>query len=291
MRRIWIVCVLVLSITAAAAVADKGANNSHWRNAPARNGDGQAKARAKTSVLFGDRHIEAQADSNRSGRAESFPFANRTTGTARTLHVYIAEHNRARSLIAGLYSNKKGRPGSLIASGSVRAKKGKWNTITLRFRSSRRGSHIVRAGRIYWVALLGKGGSLAFRDRTTNMCRSATSAPAVAEAAPAFVEDRSNVDQLSRVGVRGRHRVIAVRRLAGAAAEALSHRTGDRLGGRLWRLWRRHDSIWFRPMPADARCRSGSELLLGDAHRSSGLNGLHRSADRSESGGSGLHRA
>ena len=175
MRRIWIVCVLVLSITTAAAVADKGANGPNWRNAPASTAKAKPKAHAKASVLFGDRHIEAQADTNRSGQAESFPFASPTTGTARTLHVYVAKRNRARRLIAGLYSNKKGRPGSLIASGSVRAKKGKWNTVNLHFRSSRRGSHIVRAGRIYWVALLGKGGSLAFRDRTTNMCRSATS--------------------------------------------------------------------------------------------------------------------
>src|SRR6185437_12498213 len=98
MRRIWIVCALVLSITTAAAVADKGASGPSWRNAPASTAKAKPKGHAKTSVLFGDRHIEAQADTNRSGQAESFPFASPTTGTARTLHVYVAKRNRARRL-------------------------------------------------------------------------------------------------------------------------------------------------------------------------------------------------
>ena len=96
-------------------------------------------------MLFGDRHVEAQADSNRSGQAESFPFASRTNGTVRTLRVYLAKRNRARILIAGLYSNKKGRPDSLMASGWVRPRKGKWNTIKLHFRSSRREARDVHA--------------------------------------------------------------------------------------------------------------------------------------------------
>ena len=176
MRRSWILLLLAGLLASAAALAESRAHTGPWREAGARVAPPNHKPSAAASALFGDRHIEARPKSDRPGQAEAFPFANRTTGTAQTLHVYVSARNRAHRLIAGLYSSNKRRPGSLLASGSVSPSKGKWNVVTLHFRSSHRGSHVVHAGTIYWVALLGKGGSLAVRARTTNLCRGATSA-------------------------------------------------------------------------------------------------------------------
>ena len=200
MRRIWILCVLFMLMTTAGAVAAQGISSSstthfarvdratqhrhtmgdsRWRKSGRRTKAPKHKAVAhhpnggKSSVLFGDTSVEVHADSNRAGRAGSFPFPNDTTGAARTIKVYVGSHNHAKTLIAGLYSNRNGRPGSLLGFGSLsRPSRGAWNTVRL---TSRR-FPTVDSGRTYWVAVLGKGGTLSFRAGSGKGCHSATSA-------------------------------------------------------------------------------------------------------------------
>ncbi len=120
-------------------------------------------------VLFGDRNVEPTLDSNPAGLAEAFPFSSQTTGTATSISVYVDSHNKAPALVAGLYSNSDGHPGSRLASGSLSSPRaGAWNTVTV-------SSTVVRAGRTYWVAVLGKGATLYFRDRSNGPCDSESS--------------------------------------------------------------------------------------------------------------------
>ena len=72
--------------------------------------------------------------------------------------------NQATTLVAGLYSNNNGHPGSRLASGSLsNPTGGAWNAVSV-------GSSVVKAGTMYWVAILGKGGTLYFRDRSNGPC-------------------------------------------------------------------------------------------------------------------------
>ncbi|MGZ4181607.1 MAG: hypothetical protein ACXVUL_13120 [Solirubrobacteraceae bacterium] len=117
-------------------------------------------------------------DSNAAGWAEAFPFTGTTTGSAQSITVYVDSHNRAGTLIAGLYSDNNGHPGTLLASGTKTSPaSAAWNTVGI-------ASTAVTSGAKYWVTLLGKGGALYFRDRPNGTCRSESSAQTSLSALP-----------------------------------------------------------------------------------------------------------
>jgi hypothetical protein len=198
MRRMWtvsVVCVL-MSATATAALAHPAP--SSWGPKPAprhgrsrvvgdravtprvRRGKATASSPnllAKTAavaasdpVLFGDQTIETGHDYNVAGTAEAFAFTNTTTGTTGSIAVYVDSSNGAKKLYAGLYTNNNGHPGSLVVSGALSTvASGAWNSVPVP-------SVAISSGRTYWLAVLGTGGSLQFRDRTGGPCVSENSA-------------------------------------------------------------------------------------------------------------------
>ena len=196
MRRIWI-CALLMALTAASALASTMTRSSRLvRFTPVRYADATnrvssgsvsdaARARkhapkahhpAPGSYLFGDPSLEPNADSSRSGVAESFPVTSGNSGTAQWLRLYVGSRTHARRVIVGLYSNRISLPGTLLASGSLRfPRRGRWATIGLVSRSRGFRSRTVHAGTSYWIAVLGIQGSLSFRDRSGRACRAATS--------------------------------------------------------------------------------------------------------------------
>ncbi len=192
MRRIWLLCALLMAMTAASALAGTLSRSSRpmrlmaVRSAastgrisgpvsPAARGR-QHHHPAPGAYLFGDASVEPNAASNRPGLAESVPFTSANSGTARSLRVYLGARNRAERVIVGLYSSRKGRPGRLLASGSVRRPgHRKWVTVGLVARIRAFRSRAVDAGKTYWIAVLGIHGRLSFRDSSGGACRSATS--------------------------------------------------------------------------------------------------------------------
>jgi len=67
----------------------------------------------------------------------------------------------AGSAVVGLYSNNAGHPGALLATGTITAPTaGQNNTVSV-------SSASVTAGQTYWIAVLGRTGTLKFRDRGT----------------------------------------------------------------------------------------------------------------------------
>ena len=120
-------------------------------------------------VLFGDQAVETTTDGDAAGVAQAFPFSNSNAGTTASIDVYLDSMNAAKTLVVGLYSNKSGHPGSLLAHGSLSSPAaGSWNQVSI-------GSATVSAGRTYWVTVLGTGGRLGFRAHANGSCSSQTS--------------------------------------------------------------------------------------------------------------------
>ena len=252
MRRIWMLCALMLSLTvsvstAAAVTHSAKSHGSRWTRAVKHAPQGQAqdssqhevadgrkrsdrfggcvRQRGSDPVLFGDQNVETGLDSNSAGWAEAFPFTDTTTGSAQSITVYVDSHSRAGTLIAGLYSDHNGHPGTLLASGTnTSPASAAWNTVTI-------ASTAVTSGTKYWVTLLGKGGTLYFRDRSNGSCRSENSAQSSLTALPSTWKTGPTWKTLPGVGVRERHRASSslVRRrrrhaaLADRSAGAIEH--------------------------------------------------------------------
>jgi hypothetical protein len=133
---------------------------------------------ASTSVLLGDVAVESQYDSLAGGQAEAFRIQAAGSGLAHAVHVYISSGNAAGTVFAGLYSSAWGRPGSLLSSGSATAAgAGTWTDVSI-------APIELVAGRTYWLAILGTGGTLRYRDRANGPCPSQTSAQTTLGALP-----------------------------------------------------------------------------------------------------------
>jgi hypothetical protein len=133
-----------------------------------------------TSVLLGNTVVELQHDFLPAGQAEAFQLTAPSSGLAGAVHVYISSGSAAGTLIAGLYSADSGRPGTLLSTGSTPAPRaGTWATVSLA------PAQLV-VGRRYWLAILGEGGKLRYRDRSRGPCPSVTSADRRLDALPAL---------------------------------------------------------------------------------------------------------
>lgn len=129
-----------------------------------------AKPKTRTVVLLGNQRVASNRDSESAGRSEAFPFTSLRNGRVVALHVYVDRSTRARVVAAGIYSNAAGRPGWLLASGSLRhPHRARWDLMRLR-------AVRLYRGRSYWIALLGIGGAIAYRDRNSSGCHSSESA-------------------------------------------------------------------------------------------------------------------
>lgn len=120
-------------------------------------------------MLVGEHAVEPTAARSSAGVLEAFPFRSRRGGTASAVRVYLGPASRASTLLVGLYSDRKGHPASLLTAGSLRSPEAhRWNSVPV-------GSASLRSGVIYWIAVLGKGGAIYFRDRNSRSCKGESS--------------------------------------------------------------------------------------------------------------------
>jgi Concanavalin A-like lectin/glucanases superfamily/Animal haem peroxidase len=106
----------------------------------------------------GEPHVLGGLDSDASGTAEAFPTVASTSGRMENIHVYVDATSAATRLLAGIYADNGGHPGTLLAAGSLTGPaEGTWNTVAVPAVN-------VAAGTTYWIALMGRGGKLVFRD-------------------------------------------------------------------------------------------------------------------------------
>ena len=183
MRRVGICCVLsLLLIAAVGRAAPLGLSNgastvgSKLRTARLLSTGSSARrpavtARAKAgghAVLFGNQTVQRTVGRIRAGRAIAFPFAVHRAGTVSAISIYVDAHNKAKKLIVALYSNRSANPIRRVASGTLSLPKaGSWDTVSVTRARVRRPS-------TYWIAVLGRGGTLYFRDHHNRTCHSET---------------------------------------------------------------------------------------------------------------------
>lgn len=119
--------------------------------------------------LLGQRKVMPATQRRAAGRIFAFRYVARATGNIRAAHVYVARANRARRVVVGLYSNRAGHPRRLLARAALTHPRPGWRTVRL----ARRRLHQKTT---YWLALLGSGGTLAYRVRTGRGCHSEVAA-------------------------------------------------------------------------------------------------------------------
>ena len=129
-------------------------------------------ATAAEAPLVGSATVESNADSSSAGTSEAFNQIATASGTAEAAHLYIGSGNGAKTVVVGIYSNSGAHPGTLLSTGSAPATAaGTWTTVAL--------SHVgITSGSTYWLAILGVGGTLAYRDHAKGPCASETSSQA-----------------------------------------------------------------------------------------------------------------
>lgn len=119
----------------------------------------QNTAQSSPTLLAGDQALEPSADSNPAGAAEAFRTTAPASGTVTQLDAYLDTGSAATTVAVGLYTDNGGHPGLLLASGTIAAPvAGTWNSVSVPPVG-------VTAGAVYWIALLGNGGTIRFRDR------------------------------------------------------------------------------------------------------------------------------
>lgn len=184
MRRIFIAAAVALSMSSAvgwgATTVIRSASGTRMRpaggTAKHRAGDGRARARARRQrsavqarhasrvFLFGEQRVEPATRATRAGSIAAFRFVDHTAGVASAITVYLDSRSRARRLVAGVYSDARGRPAARLAAGAVGSPRaGAWNLIAIR-------PTRVAAGSAYWIAVRGVGAALAVREATSSRC-------------------------------------------------------------------------------------------------------------------------
>lgn len=127
-------------------------------------------ARARAVKLAGVATVRPTVDRERAGRAEAFRLRVGRSGKATAVRVYLDHSSRARRVAVAIYAGGRAGPKHLLTRGSARrAHAGRWVGVGVR-------AVRVRAGRRYWLAVLGTGGRLAYRDRPGSGCVSVESA-------------------------------------------------------------------------------------------------------------------
>jgi hypothetical protein len=127
---------------------------------------------AAANVLLGNSSVASSKDNDAAGLAEAFNFSAGASGTAQTVAVYVDSGSSATGLVVGLYADGGGHPGSLLASGSDSAPAaGQWNAVTLD------STPTLSSGTSYWLAFVGTGGQLNFRDENPGAGRCSENSP------------------------------------------------------------------------------------------------------------------
>ena len=128
-------------------------------------------ASASAATVLGNTSVQSGSDHNDAGSSEAFPFTSSASGSTVAASVYVDSASAATGLVVGLYSDGAGAPGTLLGQASLSTpSSGAWNTFAFP-------SVSISATTRYWLAILGTGGPLNFRDDSTNgSCQSVTSA-------------------------------------------------------------------------------------------------------------------
>lgn len=110
-------------------------------------------------LVVGNKILESSVDSNPQGIAEAFKVISQKNSVVTAVKVYLDASSTATELVAGIYNDNAGHPGTLLAQGKLSAPKaGATNSVAIP-------SATLLTAKPYWIAILGSKGQIKFRDR------------------------------------------------------------------------------------------------------------------------------
>jgi hypothetical protein len=124
-----------------------------------------AASAASTPLLGGHRASSADPARTGTGTARAKRLSATGSGLAQRLQVHVARGSTLHRLRAGIYADRRGRPGRLLGAGVTSVTRRGWVSISLR-------PVRVVAGHHYWIAVLPARGVL--RSGRRGACRSET---------------------------------------------------------------------------------------------------------------------
>jgi len=108
--------------------------------------------------IMGDQTVEPGLAYKPQGTAQAYQATPQKTGVVTTVQVYLDAGSTATQLVAGIYKDNNGHPGSLVAQGKLSLlKSGAWNSVPIPVVS-------VTSAQPYWIAVLGSKGQIGFRN-------------------------------------------------------------------------------------------------------------------------------
>jgi hypothetical protein len=158
--------------------------SGHRRGSGRRQGSGHHRSGHRgphrpAGTLLGNDTVGSRHNSVVAGRSRAFRFRAIAPGPVAEVHVFVDRGSTASSLAVGLYSNSGGRPAKLLSTGSIDSPlPGVWNPVRLQ------GTVELHRGQVYWLAVLGEGGVLRYREVRPRQCSSQTSSQAQLPALP-----------------------------------------------------------------------------------------------------------
>jgi PKD repeat protein len=132
-----------------------------------------------SQFVMGDKTLEPWVDFKPQGVAQAYQTTPPKTGVITTVQVYLDVRSTATELVAGIYNDTNGHPGTLVAQGKLSTlKPGAWNSVPIPVIS-------VTAAQPYWIVILGSKGQIRYLDRVgsgkglmeTSTSRTLTSLP------------------------------------------------------------------------------------------------------------------
>ena len=152
------------------------------------------------------------------GKPRAFPFHVKSSGSVSSMSVYLDGHSGASDVIVGLYADAAGQPGALLTSGTIGSPQaGKWNTTQV-------SSAAVTAGQTYWIAAMGRDGTLVLRSTHTRGCGSREATQNAMSALPAVLAGRLDHQPVRPLGIRLGNRHVSERLGPRASGGADQHR-------------------------------------------------------------------
>ena len=108
--------------------------------------------------IMGDQTVEPGLAYKPQGTAQAYQVKAEKTGVVTTVQVYLDAGSTATELVAGIYKDSNGHPGTLVAQGKLSLlKSGAWNSVSIPVVP-------VTASQPYWIAVLGSKGQVGFRN-------------------------------------------------------------------------------------------------------------------------------
>jgi Concanavalin A-like lectin/glucanases superfamily/Fibronectin type III domain len=128
--------------------------------------------------VVGNKSLETNVATNAQGQSKAFKTIPANKAVLTAIQVYLDGSSTATELVAGIYSDNAGHPGTLITQGKITSPKaGATNTVPVN-------TTTLDAAKPYWIAILGSKGQIKYRAKLAAANPAETSASTVLTSLP-----------------------------------------------------------------------------------------------------------